>query len=401
MGILRLGLRLTLSCTKRIVIFVCLTALLCVAAGLLGSLLLYGGIDPVTVVVVDEEDSFESRMLLNYLEDYEDYREILRFVRSDAREADAMLNSGEATAVIRIPPAFIAGVLDGGNRPFVITLTEKTPLKAALVKVFADVYADMLKTGQTGVYTALSAAREQGDDAQYQEMYRTANLRYITAMLNRFSMKTEREVSPTGGSGAAEYYGAAALVFLMLLGSVLFLDVWSGAASGRVLKGLAARGNPPWRTGLCLVLTAAMPFAVACFLLVGGIGAASIALDGGFVLSLPLLAALLVLVLCAGAFMLALSRVFGEGSSGSVFAFLFSLAALFLSGGILPEAYLAPALAALGKLTPHYWLSALLRESLQGSLAWEPLVASLAFVVLLAAVAMISVARAGRVGDRP
>lgn len=401
MGILKLGLRLTASCTKRILLFVCLTALLCVAAGLLGNYLLYGGaMDPVTIALVDEDNSFESRMLLNYLEDYDDYREVLRFVRTDEAAANAMLESGEATAAIQIPPEFVAGVMDGRNNPFTITLSRQMPMKAALVRVFADVYADMLQTGQQGIYTALSATRDLGTDEQYREMYRTANLRYLSAILNRLGMQAEREVSATGGSAAA-YYSAAALVFLLLLGSILFLDVWAGASSREVLLRLAAKGNNPAATGLMYVVTGMIPFLAAGILLAAGIVAANLVFDWGIAVSLPLGAALLVLVLCSGAFMVAAARLFGGGASGSVFVFVFSCIGLFLSGGVLPTAYLAPLLAAAGKLTPHYWLSALLRDGMAGTLNAMALMVSLVFALLFAAIAVLSIAGGGKARRQP
>jgi len=404
MGIIRLSFALTRSCFKRILLFACLTVLLCFTAGLLGSFFLSGegAIQPITIALVDEDGSLESRMLLNYLEGLGEEHSLLAFSLTDRAGSQAMLEQGAASAVIAIPEGFMAGVMDGSNPPFIVTLDAGSPMRAAIIRLFASVYADMLRTGQQGVYIALDAARDYGDAAQQQEMFRTANLRFLTAMLNRGSIQENRMLSPTGQSSAGIHYAAAAFVFLILLGSSLFIDLWARAASKPVLLRLNAMGGSGgMKAGLCYLAGAAAPFGAACLLLVFGINLTSLIFGFGPIISGGVIVALLMLILCGAAFLTAVSRLFGQGPGGCVFVFLYGLAGLFLSGGVLPPAYLAPALMSAGRLTPHYWLSRLLARGIDGSVDLGALAGSAAFVAFFALVAICAILRDGKAGAKP
>jgi len=384
-------------------LFVCLTVLLCVTAGLLGSFFLSGesAVQPITIALVDEDDSIESRMLLNYLEGVEEYRRLIDFYQTDREQSQAMLSQGRANAEIVIPEGFMAGVMDGANPPFTVTLNADTPMRAAIIRMFTGVYADMLRIGQQGVYIALDAARDYGSAEQQQEMFRAANMRFLAAILNRASVQESRELNPTGQSSAAIHYAAAAFVFLMLLGSSLFLDLWARAASRPVLLRLDAMGAGLLKAGIFYLAGAAVPFGAACLLLVLGIGAANLILSFGLGMSVAVILALFMLILCGAAFLTAVSRLFGQGPGGCVFVFLYGLICLFLSGGVLPPAYLAPALAAAGRLTPHYWLSRLLARGISGNIDAVALAGSAIFVAFFALVGVCAIIRDGKVGAKP
>ena len=401
MAIIRLSFALTRAHVGRIALFACLTALLCVSAGLLGSFLLGGqmGIPPITIAVVDEDDSMESRMLVDYLEEMQQARALLRFVQTQRAHSREMLDTGEASAAIVIPAGFMAGVMDGSNPPFTVTLDAASPMRAALVRLFAQVYVDMLRTGQKGVYIALDAAREYGSAAQQQEMFLAANMRFLSAMLGRASVLEPRELGPTGDVSVATHYAAAAFVFLTLLGACLFLDIWARAAARPVLLRLRPLGGRRLHTGFCYVAGACVPFGAALLLLALGGAAANAALGLVAGLSLPLIVSLLMLMLCGAGFLAAVSRVFGGGAGGNVFVFLYGLGGLFLSGGIVPPAYMAQPLAALARLTPHYWLTRLLSHSLGGQLDTAALLGSVAFAALLGALAVVSLCRDAKAGE--
>ena len=398
---IRLSAALTRFCLRRILIFVCLTALLSILAGLLGIYYGEGAVEPIGVALVDADDSFESRMLTGYLLEMEEYRRLLTFRQTDLAGGQADLRAGEVSAVIVIPAGFMAGVMEGSNAPFLVTLDSASPMRAALIRTFAGVYADMLRTGQQGVYIALDAAREQGSAEQRGEMFRQANLRFLAAMLNRESLREVETVTPTGQVGVATHYAAAAFVFLILLGASLFLDVWGRALSRPILLRLSALGAGGPKAGLCFLAGASLPFGLAALLLFLLAVAAHLAFGPWFALSLPLLAALALIVLSAGAFLVAVTRLFGEGPAGGVFVFLYGLAGLFLSGGILPPAYLAPGFALAGRFIPHSHLTALLSYGLGGSLNAGALAGSAAFAAFFSLVALFGLLRDGRVGGRP
>ncbi len=390
MHYLRLGGSLTLACRGRLALFLCLTAVLCAAAGLLGTALLYGdaAFAPLSVVIVDEDGTPESRMLLRYVEETPGYGRAVRFTRAGTgSEAALLLAEGAADAAVTIPRGFVAGVFEGRNDPFLIELRGDSPLRAGLVRLFTDTYSEMLTTGQKGIYAALDGASSHSPEA-WNTMYRLANLRYLSAILTRSLVFAPEELTATGGMSPMLYYGAAAFVFLLLLGCVLFLDIWAGAASRPVLLRLRALGRSPVAAGLALSAAAALPFFVLCL----GLGACAAAVTVILDVPLPrdiefavLLPALLVLCLCAGAFLFAASRLPGV-AGGAAAVFVFSLLGSFLSGGVLPYAMLSPPLRALGALTPHYRLIRLLTGALTGQSAPADFLPPLLFAALFTAI---------------
>lgn len=392
LAILKLGGKLTLSCRIRMLVFLCLTALLCLTAGLLGNYLLYGegSFQPLALAVVDEDNTFESRLLLNYLDDLKDYEELVAFLRVEGPEARRLLEEGKVTAVVTIPAGFMSGVIDGSNDPFRVLLDGRSPLRADLMRLFAGSYTDMLRSGQMGVYTALDGVTVWNPEG-HKEMLRLSNLRYIGAVLSRGELLEMKPVTATGPVSVGLYYGVAAFVFLLLLGSVLFLDVWAAASARPILLGLASKGRNPLQTGLLFSLSASIPFGVACLLL-GSVAFLLCQMAGiAFPLSGWLLLCLPLLILTAGSFLFASSRLFGTSAAGGTAVFLLSLLGLFLSGGILPQSYLSPLLQRLGSLTPHYWLCRLLTEGLTGALSIPTTVGCLLWVLLLTAIGVAHV----------
>jgi hypothetical protein len=398
MAILALSALLTLRGIKRGLIFFCPAVLLCVAAGLLGRFFLEENraiASPVRVAVIDEDGSFESGLLINYLLNMEGYEQLISF--SEAGPQDGL---GEFDAAVTLPQGFFASVMQGGNRPFTVTLKGGSELKAGLLRIFADMYADMLRTAQIGVYSSLDEASAAGEDA-WGRMRRDANLRFLGAVLGGRALFEENELSATGGAGALLSYGVSALVFIIMTSGVLFLDLWRGAAARPVLLGLRAAGAPPLRSGVCYLLGAGLPFLATGIL---PCAAMAILLRGELFAGASFLAAIMAVILlffCGGGLMLTTAVFTHEGGAGCLFVFACNIIWLFLSGGIIPWGWLSPGLKLLGGLTPNLYFTRLITGSLLGNINPTDILYCFLWAAILGLAAIAGLWRRGKAWGRP
>ena len=368
---------------KRVLIFIGLTALLCVIAGLLGQYFLSGGgkIDPITILVVDEDHSMESMLVYNMVSNLEDYKELLVFEQMEADAAVDALKANKASAVVTIPKGFTENVKNGRNLPFTISYNLSTPIKSAFIRYYADAFTRMLTASQTGVYAALDYAREYGDQAQYAAMFQTINMRFLSTVLNRMQMLTIYEVSVTGTSGAFQYYATHAYIFIMMAGLLLFTDLLQYNLSKRNLLKLGLTGVGSIRIVLG---TAVGVFSLLLLvsILFGGLGFAAAAylhLELPMQVDWILPSAVFLMLICLGIMGTLLALLFQRMFTAGIFISLFSLVSLVLSGGIIPLDFFADKIQMAGKCTPQYWLARLLNSSFGGQADYGALLAVCAY----------------------
>jgi len=393
MLIARQTLKLLIVYWKRFLLFVCLTALLCVATGLLGNFLLYGSqaVDPITLVVVDEDNSMETRLMYNVLSGSDAYKDFVLFQKKGIKEATAMLQRGDASAMLVLPPGFAQSVKGGENLPFTIFYSTATPLKSQLVRLYADAFTRILSTSQMGVYTALDYARQYGDSAQYESLFRSANLGYLGLFGQRDRLLVHQTLTSAGAAGVPAYYLIRALLFLIALSPVLLAELLQPLLSSYMLGTLAR-----FRIG-CVRLS--LGGWAGIFPLYAGGGLLSAGLLWGLGRYFPgyfppfRLSCLATLLMVAAA-LAALALLACLARSPTVGRLLLScvcLAGLLVSGGIVPTDYLSEGVRQAGRFTFQYWAARLVETSLTGTIDPSALVRVLGFgcLYLLAAMAVL------------
>ncbi|WRS28780.1 ABC transporter permease [Oscillospiraceae bacterium MB08-C2-2] len=375
MFIVSLALRHFATKWRRFALFIGLTALLCIAAGLLGRFFLtqQRAVEPVSIVLVDLDDTTETRMGFQLLSGMESYSQLLVFEKQEQLKAQEMLRNGLITAVVTIPQGFTDSIKSGVNTPFRLEYSEKTPLKSQLVAAFAQSFAEMLKTSQAGVYTALEYGREQGDDTLYPMLFQSINLEYLRLVGYRDDLFIRQTLSVTASMDAMDYYILCALVFLLGLSPVLLLESVLVLQCPGVTGGLRRAGIGNFRSSLallaalwaaCLCVGGSLSLLLWAFAQVGGLA---------FAPTFPFFAGLAVILLAVAAATLLIARLLPSPGAGSLCTALFSLAALLVSGGIIPTDYLSPRLQLLGRLTLNRWAVPLLGEGLAGRTDWKAL----------------------------
>lgn len=361
MFILKTVLKTCFSKWKRFVIFICLTALLSFLTGLLGNYFLYKekAVEPITIAIVDLDGSIESKLFLKNITGNEQYKDFLIFENTTEQEAELLLDQNIAAAVFTIPEGFAEYVKNGENRPFTAVYNSSMPIKTALIEYFANGLTQMLMASQIGVYTALDYAYENGTNAQYDRIFRTANTKYLSTVLARDKIIVAEEVSVTGALTAFQYYFFAAYIFLMLAGTVLFIDILQGIFTKDTLIRMRLRGVSSFKITLGAILAV---FIV--LLIINGVFLAALYFAKGIVPQIPLnkqfIIAVLLISLCVAAFAVLVSVIFKNVFSAGVFISLSGIIMLFGSGGIIPVDYLSASINTFSRFTINYWGAKLL-----------------------------------------
>jgi hypothetical protein len=404
MSILRLSLTYICLHWQRFLIYICLTVSLCTFAGLLGNYFLYGkkAVDPMTILLVDEDNSMESRLFYTILSEMEEYKTLLVFEKADSITASAALAENKATAAVTIPAGFAESVKNGSNEPFSVAYSAASPIKAALVKQFTDAFTKMLTATQIGVYAALDYTRETGSTADYATMFRGINLRYMNIVLNRADQFEIETVSTTGETGLFEYYVFAAYVFILFAGSLLFVDLLQKTLYRATLLKLNRLGRNSFR-----IATESMVAVFIMLLLINTVFLSSYFvaerfdfLPMDFEINTLLIVTVALLSLAVAAFTVFVAACFRSVFSAGIFVSLLSLVFLIISGGIVPVAYFPENIAPFSRFTLNYWAVRLLNDGFSGRLVLENVAPIVCVIVALTILAALLIQKNAKVGDR-
>ncbi len=302
---------------------------------------------PAYVAVVDEEDSFLSRMLVSAVSDMDYISDLMEMHRCDLDTAMAALQSGQSAAVIVLPEGFVEDFTGGSVTNGQLILSEAAATNADVVLAAARFGEKFLASGQFGIFSGQQVIRDHGLSGDFHsDFLREMNIRLLNTAIDADSFYFTTHITGFAGtamSGMA-YYALCWLTLLLGLCGIFFTRLCTADLNRPMLCRLRACGIGgfsftagkilyPWVFRLVL-------FAAALGLL-GGF----IVLDLGLV---PVLCALLALLLSSG-LTACISMCVKNANAviGSVWA-----AGLFACGGILPLQMLPKALVFVGRISP-------------------------------------------------
>lgn len=322
-----------------------------------GSRLLYSGqntVAKVRIALVTEDNNPLIDLAIHYVGNMDSVESICEFQILSEKEAFDKLKSGELYAVVYLPPDFISGILNGSNTPAEITLHPDSGIDSVLFETLADAAAYTLRTAQSGIYAAINTFRFYELDG-VKTITNDLNELYIDTALSRAKMFEEEALDATGGLSIVTFYIASAFVLLLLfsgIGCVTFYKSNStflckivnrsgtGYLSQIILQGLAI--------AICYFVIFCIPYLLYVTLV----------LEADFIEAILFCPLLFVMIFGICEFMLLLFRMAKNPHTGVLLLFFISVILIFLSGGILPKAFLPSALQKLAVFLPStHWLS--------------------------------------------
>ncbi len=280
--------------------------------------------------------------MLNSMEDMRRYVTFLSMEQSQALEA---LEAGEVTAVLHVPWSLVSGVLSGENPDVTIYVNEQQPLESLLLYWVGQSAADLLSAAQSGIYSVQRSYQAQPPEGlSYSDMIRQINLVYIRWTMERQSIFQTVPLQAAGTLPVATHYRLSLIAWLAMSLAPVFCTLFE---PGRMAARKRLRTLGYGAAGCCISDLSACCCLLFCIIAPALLWDSSVA--GG------LLAAGAFALLCGSFGGLCCLLTGSAGRCGSL-SFLLSLAALALSGGILPPAMLPQTLRQLQWLSPVTWL---------------------------------------------
>ena len=316
----------------------------------------------ITIALVEEQESPLMDMALTYVQGMESISESCRFLPVSKEEGFAMLEKGEAAALILLPDGVIEGILNGANVPVQVYFPENAGIESALLKELTDAGVRMLDVAQAQIYGIYDTAVEYGALENLSVLEADIDRYNLAFALERLALFRTQEVSATGNLSMTEYIVASALIFfLLLLGMACYpmMQPYSDVMKKQLIReGVSIGGQcfGKWLCGLCAIGIGGL-----CFGLVikGGLSLF------GYTKWFPkpqngqtaawIMTCMLIL-LCITTFIFLIFQVAGSGMAAILILFFLAVIMMYVSGGFLPSAFLPDAVRKIGKFLPTTYL---------------------------------------------
>ena len=344
------------------------------------------GAEPVRFALVDQEDSLLSRIAIHVVMELPGIQVSLAVDKTDEKTAREGISNGTYVGAMILPDGFTDYVLHLQQFSVTLLLSEKAAQAADLVSEIAHLGQTLITTGQYAILAGENQMiRADVPDALYNELNDRMNdvlLDHATSLeLSSFQIETV----PYAGTGlsAVSWYALCWLTLLLMFTGLFFGALYTTDLGRPILLRLYASGITPKGFSAGKVL---WPFLFRAVLLLGA---------AFFLVSLMPLSVSFLSVLSAAACVLFLSvltaslAILLSKNGAWIFAVLsLGAAGLLLTGGLIPRSMLPEFLTVIGDLTPSGAASALLLPLFGGRPGVLPLLAALAYAVLLPLLAL-------------
>lgn len=338
---------------KKIIFFALQMMILCLGIGVVGSHVLYSqkNVQTFTLAIVDLEASEWTKMIIDTVNQMESVTKLCEIQVLPKEKAKEQLDKGEVTAIITIPPQFVEDVMKGKNTPLTIEKKDGTLLESIVADELVSAAAKLLSAAQAGIYTTLDAYEMLGSDggAKYEKLMQEINIIFTKEMLGRHNLFDVKEVVATKNMAPLQHYILSGFIAMMLLGLMLIMEVIEPFNRQEILMRYSVAKVKAEKLVLSKMISLSL-FNVG----VGGIILGSVAilsklsgLEIEWSLSLQgIMGILLSAVSLAGVSMIIGMLLKGKDAY-SLFIFMIAAIMTFLSGGIIPTAYLPQAISKL------------------------------------------------------
>lgn len=329
----------------------------------------------VEIGVVVREDNRMTRMALSYVENMESVSKLCRFRQVTEEEGFALLEKGEAAALILLPEQLVEGIMNGVNPSVDIWFPKYAGLEAMLFRELTESGAGLLRVAQAQIYGAEDAARLYGLTEQLSGIEAQIDSDNLAFALDRLALYDDRTVSAFGTMNRIEFYLASGLVlFLLLAGMAMYPIVQREPEPFRRQLSRQGAGHvwQWWCRWLCgflyLIALAGILYGAAAAvrrllpilgqqLTVGGYPAAGgLMVSAGGAEAIHRLGYALLIVTAVNTLICLLHSLAGSRTGGILLIFLFSLGMVWLSGGLVPSLFLPETVQTIGAWLPTAYL---------------------------------------------
>lgn len=324
-----------------------------------GSTLLYSSNErstKVDIALVAEDDDPLIDLALTYINNLDSVDAVCNFFVTDRKTALTELANSNIYAMVTLPEDFIANIYNGLNTPAQILLQENAGADIILFETLANAAAYTLRTAQSGIYATIDILEEFELQSSRRTIINDLNKQYISFALKRSNLFNEEAVSATNTLSVATFYGACAAVFLLVISCIgCYSFCKDNTSQISILVNRYGIKFPMqvilqcFALSVCYLIIFLIPFLLYEFVILEE------TVFAVFFKALPLFF-LLIFSICA--FSLFLFKAASTPQTGILLLFALSIIMMFLSGGILPSAFLPTVVRYVGNRLPTAgWLN--------------------------------------------
>lgn len=110
-------------------------------------------LEEVEMVIIDEDETFETKALINQLAGDQTLAEQIHFIDGGTNLQEHIQNPKEAAAIIQIPEGFTEQLRSGENENITIYLNDQVPFSSQLAQLFLESGQSYITSAQAGVNT--------------------------------------------------------------------------------------------------------------------------------------------------------------------------------------------------------------------------------------------------------
>ena len=348
-----------------------------------GSKFLYKDESPVSkvkIALVAKDDSAMIDLAVHYIENMDSVESICEFFIMEYDEAYQKLRDGDVYAVVYLPPDFIKHILNGQNTPAQITLHPDSGADSILFETLASAAAHTLRTAQAGIYAGIDTAIHYNRSDSITQITNELNEEYINLALRRSRMFYPKEISATKSLSITDFYTAGAFILLLLLSGIGCASFYKN--NHHFLRKMIARHGINTASqiiiqGLSISVCYFTMFAILYF-----IYSISTTAAADIITPLLLMPTLFSLIFSICEFVLLVFNISKNPHTGVLLLFFSSIVMIFLSGGILPDAFLPRLIQSISTFLPSdSWLD-LSTALFSGSFNAHAFITNLGFTVI-------------------
>ena len=330
------------------------------------------------VAIVVEDDSRYTPMLIKFVQQMDSVRTACKFQIEDREDAFLQLQEGEVLAVMVVPQNVLEDIMNGTNTPVQVYMPLDATFESTVFGELLASGASLLTTAQAQTYAvydlAISAdtlAAQQSETPQamehlhqYEQDIDEWNLDRALKRGKLFSTET---VNVTGKVDLPLFYGISAGILITMLWGMgaSFLQLPAPEQTGRMLHraGLSTgrQITTLWLVEGCWLFL----LQIGYLLLLGKM--LRLYMDIQLTWSSGLLLALFLTALLVSSLQLLVYTFVKEQGLAIITLAILSMGMLFLSGGLVPAAFLPKGINAAATYLPTTWVLQIQSTAMQGN----------------------------------
>ena len=213
-------------------------------------------IEPFPIAVVDKEDTTQTRMLINQVEEIGIFSEV---VKMDEEEAMRSLADKEIGGVIIIPEDFTNSVSMGENKPVTVVGNGAMPLQVYIVKNIVQSASNLVTAAQGAINTIWHYDTEAGlSYDERDERFNEAVMDYMLAALARTSIFVSEDAVSEYSVTPAEYFTAALIIVFMMFAGMPGMKMLVTERTSGITSRISAAPVRVWKVVLSKLLVSVM-----------------------------------------------------------------------------------------------------------------------------------------------